>query len=84
MRILICDDEITSANTLKQHLDVYMTSRGTNYSTDVICTPRDVLNNDTVYQLAFLDIQMNELDGISVAKILKERNSKAIRMMLWT
>ncbi len=78
MKILICDDEKRYADTLKQHLDTYMTSRGVNYETDVICDPNIVLNGNTVYQLAFLDIQMNDIDGISLAKVLQERNNKVI------
>lgn len=78
MKILICDDEKRYADTLKQHLDTYMTSRGVNYETDVICDPNVVLNGNTVYQLAFLDIQMNDIDGISLARVLQERNNKVI------
>lgn len=78
MKILICDDEKRYANTLKQHLDTYMTSRGVNYETDVICDPNIVLNGNNVYQLAFLDIQMNDIDGISLARVLQERNNKVI------
>lgn len=78
MKILICDDEKKYADTLKHHLDTYMTSRCVDYSTDVICNPLTVINNSTTYQLAFLDIQMDEIDGISLAKVLKERNSKII------
>ena len=78
MKILICDDEKRYADTLKQHLDTYMTSRGVNYETDVICDPNVVLNGNTIYQLAFLDIQMNDVDGISLARVLQERNNKVI------
>ena len=78
MKILICDDEKRYADSLKQHLDIYMTSRGVNYKTDVICDPNIVLNENNVYQLAFLDIQMNDVDGISLARILQERNNKVI------
>ena len=78
MRILICDDEKQHADILKQHIDTYMRCKCVNYETDTILDPKVALNNETKYQLAFLDIQMNEIDGISLAKILKERNSKII------
>lgn len=76
MKILICDDEKQHTNILKKHIDTYMRCRCINYETDTICDPKIALNNETMYQLAFLDIQMNEIDGISLAKVLKERNSK--------
>lgn len=78
MKILICDDEKQHTNILKQHIDTYMRCRCINHETDTICDPKIVLSNETIYQLAFLDIQMNEIDGISLAKTLKERNSKII------
>ncbi|MBQ6707601.1 MAG: hypothetical protein IJM97_01475 [Clostridia bacterium] len=71
MEILICDDQKQYVDTLKQYIDEYMINRGINYGTDLVCDPQVVLNNDKVYQLAFLDIQMNELDGILLAKVLK-------------
>ncbi len=78
MKILICDDERHYVDELKQHIDTYMDRKGVSYETDTICDPKTVLNSDAVYQLAFLDIQMNEIDGISLAKELKERNSKIV------
>lgn len=78
MKILICDDEHQYNNILKKHLDTYMKCHYTKYEVDIVSDPKIVLDNEIVYQLAFLDIQMNEVDGISLAKILKDRNSKII------
>lgn len=78
MKILICDDEKRYTDSLKQHLDTYMTSRGVSYETDVVCDPKIVLDSDNIYRLAFLDIQMDNIDGISLARVLQERNSKII------
>lgn len=78
MRILICDDERQYADSLEQYVNEYMTARNTNFEVETVCDPKIVLNNNTTYQLVFLDIQMNEIDGISLAKVLKERNSKVV------
>lgn len=78
MKILICDDEQQYVDNLKIHVEKFMQCRFINYKIDTTNTPQTIIESDTVYQLAFLDIQMDEIDGISLAKELKERNSKTV------
>lgn len=78
MKILICDDEQQYIDSLKIHIEKFMQCRGVNYEIHTANTPKDIVDNDEIYQLAFLDIQMEQLDGISLAKVLKERNSKIV------
>lgn len=78
MKILICDDEIEYVDSLKKHVEQYMQCKNLHFEINTECNPASIVKNDSVYQLAFLDIQMNELDGISLAKVLKERNSKIV------
>lgn len=78
MKILICDDEQQYVDELKIHIEKYMQGRFVNFEIDTANNPQTIADNSEIYQLAFLDIQMNELDGISLAKILKERNSKIV------
>lgn len=78
MNILICDDEIQYVNELKIHIEEYMKCHLIKFVIDTECNPKNIISNKTVYQLAFLDIEMDEFDGISLAKILKERNSKIV------
>lgn len=78
MKILICDDEQQYIDKLKMHIEEFMKSRSISFEIHTFNNPQQVAESDTVYQLAFLDIQMDELDGISLAKILKERNNKIV------
>lgn len=78
MNILICDDETQYIEQLKKCVDEFMQTHLINYEIYTETNPKNIIENDTVYQLAFLDIQMNDIDGISLAKILKDRNSKII------
>ncbi len=78
MRILICDDDPRYAVELQGYIDAYMKSKGADYIIDTINDPEQAGRNNNVYQLVFLDIQMESINGISAAKILKERNSKVI------
>lgn len=76
MRILICDDEIKYLTDLKVHVEEYMNNRFLKFAIDTNTNPCEILNNGNSYDLAFLDIEMENINGISLAKELKQRNSK--------
>lgn len=76
MRILICDDENTYADELKSFIENYFLLRHLPVEITIKCNPIDIVNGNSAYEIAFLDIQMDNVDGLSLAKILKERNSK--------
>lgn len=78
MKILICDDEQQYIDKLKKHIEEFMHCRSVNFEIHTANNPMSIVNGEEIYQLAFLDIQMNDLDGISLAKILKERNNKIV------
>ena len=78
MKILICDDEQQYIDKLKIHIEEFMQCRSANFEIHTANDPMSIVNGKEIYQLAFLDIQMNELDGISLAKVLKERNNKIV------
>ena len=78
MRILICDDEQKFVDDLKFHIERYMQTHLINAEITTTVLPEEILKGDTVYDLAFLDIQMPGVDGITLGKELKNRNSKLI------
>ena len=78
MRILICDDEQKFVDDLKFHIERYMQTHLINAEITTTVSPEEILEGDSVYDLAFLDIQMPGVDGITLGKELKSRNSKLI------
>lgn len=78
MKILICDDEQQYIDELKIHIENFLQDRVIKFEIHTVNNPKTIVDNNEIYQLAFLDIQMNELDGISLAKVLKERNNKTV------
>lgn len=78
MRILICDDDKIYADELDLYIKEFMEGHHISYEIDEFCNPRDVLKSNTSYNLAFLDIEMGEINGISLAKELKARNARTI------
>ena len=75
MKILICDDEQTYLDTLRIHVEEYMQNRHILYSMTTLLDASQ-LNEEEVFDLAFLDIQMPNIDGITLAKQLRLRNPK--------
>lgn len=76
MKILICDDEQQYLDILSAHVAEYMHSRYIDASITATTSPKKVIQDDQSFDLAFLDIQMEGIDGISLAKVLRERNRK--------
>lgn len=75
MKILICDDEQTYLDTLRIHVEEYMQNRHILYSMTALLDASQ-LDEEEVFDLAFLDIQMPNIDGITLAKQLRLRNPK--------
>lgn len=78
MRILICDDNQENLNRLEIHVKEYMKNRFIKAEFYSTTSSSEILSNTQAYDLAFLDIQMPEADGITLAKELKRRNEKII------
>ena len=71
MRIAICDDELQCRQQTVQAIDECM--RSIDILTDVFESGRDFLQafQKNPYDLVFLDIEMPETDGISLARKLR-------------
>lgn len=78
MKILICDDELKYLSDLKLHVEQYMNNRFAKFTIDATTSSNEIFYNNSSYDLVFLDIEMDEINGISLAKELKERNNKVV------
>lgn len=78
MRILICDDDEKYLNDLKKYIEEYLKNHYIKAEFYTTASPREIIDNDIAFDLAFLDIQMPEADGITIAKELKNRNGRVI------
>ena len=76
MKILICDDEQTYLNTLHIHVEEYMLNHHIPCTVTALTDPTKVAIDTAVFDLAFLDIQMPGVDGIALAKHLRQNNPK--------
>lgn len=78
MKIAICDDEYTNLDILEKHIKEYAEAHCLKADIYATISSKEILENDTAYDLAFLDIQMPDADGITIAKELKSRNQKVV------
>ena len=78
MRILICDDEERYLNELKVHVEEYLRTHNIKAELFTTLNPKEIMDSSFAFDLVFLDIQMPELNGIELAKELKNRNNKVI------
>ena len=78
MKILFCDDDRKAIDELVFAVSEYMNKKFIKNEIVTTTSSKEVIESEEVFDLAFLDIQMDEADGLSVAKELKRRNGKVI------
>lgn len=76
MRILICDDEVRYIQPLRKCMEQYMAEHNIPSEITETVAPQKILLSKEVYDIAFLDIQMENVDGLTLAKELRQRNRK--------
>lgn len=76
MRILICDDEEKFIAPLKECITKYMASRS--IPCEIISTihAQKIFSSKELFDIAFLDVQMPTIDGLTLANELRRRNGK--------
>lgn len=80
MRILICDDENIYTDELKSFVKNYFSLRHLPAEITIKCNPLDVVNDESVYEIAFLDIQMDSVDGLVARKNIKGAQQQGRRV----
>ena len=74
-KIAICDDEIHFRNEIKEILKNYLTYKGIIYEIDTFRSGKEFIDlgiEIIKYKIVFLDINMDEMDGIKTAKSIRQ------------
>lgn len=83
MKFAICDDDPIFCCQLKNVLDEYFTTRKLKKpDLQIFHSGEELLAIDTIFDIAFLDVEMPGVSGIHTGRILKERNPKIIFMII--
>lgn len=76
--IAVCDDEKYYRDKLRTLLEVYLTGRCLEFTIDTFSSGEEFLSrseNAVKYQIIFMDISMNDLDGIKTAMQIRSFHS---------
>lgn len=75
---LICDDEEQCVNKIYNCLDNFCYDHSLIYKADTFTNGLDAINSENTYNVAFLDIEIDNISGLDIAKELKKRNKNVI------
>ena len=76
--IAICDDEQDFADEMKQYIQRYQEESGEEIRVMVFRNGLELIENyDPSTDLIFLDIQMDQMDGLETAKRIREKDEEA-------
>ncbi len=79
IKIAICDDEPLMAQELAGHLGEYMKEKSiTAYSVSNFSDGRTLLESAGSFDVIFLDIQMEQPDGMETARLLRRRGDHSL------
>lgn len=79
IKIAVCDDEIVSTKKLEKIITTYCTKRQIPFQIDIFHSGKKLLSDNIKlleYQIVFLAIKMNEINGLEVAGKLRKINKE--------
>lgn len=83
MRIAVCDDERHMLDLIKRKLYDYSNIHNWESVIDTFDNGNELIESKTKYNIVILDYQMNEIDGLETAKLLRKGlNSQACIIFL--
>ena len=82
MRIAICDDLTECRLSVKCYASEYFKLRHIEYSIDEFKTGTDLLNSDKSYDILFLDIELGDINGITVAKKIQKQYQNTVILVI--
>ena len=82
MRILVLDDEKAYAQLVADRVHAALQAMDVPHTIDTMTDSTAFVGSAPVYDMAFLDIQMQPLDGIEVARRLQSANARVVLFMI--
>jgi DNA-binding LytR/AlgR family response regulator len=79
--IAICDDDIMSLNKIEDFIRLYFSNDNTEYTVNKFPSGEKLIEQNSLdfpYNLIFLDIKMNELSGLDVARKIREQSQQVV------
>lgn len=74
MKVIIIEDNIQFSNKLKNMIHIYLDKHIENHSIDIVNNHFHDIHNLELYDLIFIDIELQETNGIDIIKTLREKS----------
>lgn len=78
MNIAICDDDKSFRDLLEKHLKNYFNERSIPLNFFQFGSGEELLDNQLLFDLVFLDVEMSNINGIDAGKELRRKNPHSI------
>lgn len=80
IHIAICDDEMNDLMQSKELIESVLPSvlNNTPWSLDTFTSSKDMINSDKIYNMVFLDVEMDGLNGIKTAEALHRKSPATV------
>ena len=78
MNIAICDDDCRFRELLEKHIRNYFNEKSMVLNIIQFPSGEAILSEELLFDIVFLDIEMDELNGIETGKALKAKNPQSI------
>lgn len=82
MQIVICDDEPEVLADEARIISEILTEKSVEYNLTTFNSPQELLDSDVIYDIAFLDIEMDDMNGIDLARKITEQKSDCLIFFL--
>lgn len=78
LKIAICDDEKIYIDNVVRHLEFFSCENNIDFEQSIFTDSEDMLKCDTKFDIAILDVEMDNIDGIRLGEELRKRNPHII------
>lgn len=82
IKIAVCDDEAYMMNDISDKIGLYLTSRNIHAQISRYCGGTELLKSHEEFDILLLDIQMEEIDGMETARLLRQGDFKGILIFI--
>lgn len=78
LKIAICDDEQLYIDNIVKHLDSFSIDNNIDFEKSIFTNSFDMLASDIKFDIAILDVEMDNMNGIKLGEELRKRNPHII------
>lgn len=78
MKIAICDDEQIYIDNIAEHLNIFSAENNIDFEKSIFTNSADILASDIRFDIAVLDVEMDNINGIKLGSELRKRNPHII------